>query len=162
MEAGISDPLSYEGPFADELRIVADIVQRAGAIPLRYHRTNIAVERKEGDEPVTLADRECSDFLVEHITAAFPDDIVISEEAPDDLRRLDAKRVWYIDPIDGTKSFIAGGMGYCVMVGRRASAGGWSALSAQSRHLALCGQRRRRVGAAHSRRAKAPALLGYD
>ena len=117
MEAGISDPLSYEGPFADELRIVADIVQRAGAIPLRYHRTNIAVERKEGDEPVTLADRECSDFLVEHITAAFPNDVVISEEAPDDLKRLDAKRVWYIDPIDGTKSFIAGGVGYCVMVG---------------------------------------------
>jgi 3'(2'), 5'-bisphosphate nucleotidase len=116
-EAEISDPLSYEGPFSDELRTIADIVKRAGAIPLRYHGSDIDVERKEGDEPVTLADRECSEFLVAEVTQAFPDDIVISEEAADDLRRLDAERVWYIDPIDGTKSFIAGGTGYCVMVG---------------------------------------------
>ena len=115
--AGISDSPTYDGPYSDELRIIAAIVKRAGDIPLRYHGSDIHVERKEGDEPVTLADRECSEFLVAEISREFPEDIVISEEAADDLRRLDAKRVWYIDPIDGTKSFIAGGAGYCVMVG---------------------------------------------
>jgi len=117
MEAGISDSFPYEGPYAHELRILTDIVKDAGKIPLRYHGKDIDVERKEGDEPVTLADREASEFLVDAVSKAFPGDVIISEEAEDDLRRLDAERVWYIDPIDGTKSFIAGGTGYCVMVG---------------------------------------------
>ncbi len=116
-EAGISDSIPYDGPYRHELQTTAAIIKKAGAIPLRYHGLALSVERKEGDEPVTLADRECSEFLVAAMTKAFPEDVIISEEAADDLRRLDAERVWYIDPIDGTKSFIAGGTGYCVMLG---------------------------------------------
>lgn len=116
-EAGISDQPQYDGPFADELRITREFVAQAGEIALRYHGTELEVELKPGDEPVTRADRECSEFLVEAMTRAFPGDIIISEEDEDDVRRLDAERVWYIDPIDGTKSFIDGGNGYCIMLG---------------------------------------------
>lgn len=75
------------------------------------------MDLKIGDEPVTVADRECSEYLVDALKRAFPDDVIISEEGEDDVRRLEVDRVWYIDPIDGTKAFIEGGTGYCVMMG---------------------------------------------
>ena len=117
MEAAISDPNLYEGPYAHELRITRPLVAGAGEIAMRYHGTDLDVELKSGDEPVTVADRECSEFLVDAMTRAFPDDVIISEEGLDDPRRLEVDRVWYIDPIDGTKAFIQGGTGYCVMMG---------------------------------------------
>jgi 3'(2'), 5'-bisphosphate nucleotidase len=76
------------------------------------------VEMKPGDEPVTIADRKASELVVRGLREAFPDDVVISEESEDDLRRrLGAERVWYVDPIDGTKDFIAGRAGFAVMIG---------------------------------------------
>ncbi len=115
--AAISEPLAYQGPYAQELAEAVRIAVHAGDIPLRYHGQALEVEHKFGNEPVTLADRECSEFLVATLGTAFPGDILISEEAEDDLRRLQSPRVWYIDPIDGTKAFIKGGTGYCVMLG---------------------------------------------
>ena len=50
-------------------------------------------------------DRESHTFLVEAIRRARPGDAILSEEAADDLRRLDAERVWIIDPLDGTREF---------------------------------------------------------
>lgn len=44
-------------------------------------------------------------FLVDALRAARPDDVILSEEAADDRRRLGADRVWIIDPIDGTSEF---------------------------------------------------------
>lgn len=82
-----------------------------------YHGSELKVELKAGDEPVTAADRAASDLIVAGLRDAFPDDVIISEETADDLARLTAKRVWYIDPIDGTRDFIRGEDGFCVMVG---------------------------------------------
>ena len=44
-------------------------------------------------------------FLVSALQAARPDDVILSEEAADNRRRLQAERVWIIDPIDGTREF---------------------------------------------------------
>jgi 3'(2'), 5'-bisphosphate nucleotidase len=56
--------------------------------------------------------------VVGALRAAFPEDIIISEEAPDDPRRCESSaRVWYVDPIDGTKDFIRGAAGFAVMIG---------------------------------------------
>ncbi len=82
-----------------------------------YHGSAISVDMKPGNEPVTEADRRASDLIVAGLASAFPDDIVISEENADDLRRLSAERVWYVDPIDGTKDFIRGHEGFSVMIG---------------------------------------------
>lgn len=82
-----------------------------------YHGGELQVDLKAGDEPVTIADREASDLIVAGIAEVFPDDVVISEETADNLGRLGAERVWYIDPIDGTRDFIRGEDGFCVMIG---------------------------------------------
>lgn len=102
----------------DEARRLA---VEAGRLALRYREGDLKVELKAGDEPVTVADRESSRLIVAGLQAAFPGDVVISEETEDDLRRLQAERVWYIDPIDGTKDFIRGEDGFCVMIGLTAN-----------------------------------------
>lgn len=86
-------------------------------VALRYRDGDLRVELKPGDEPVTVADMACSKLIVAGLVEAFPDDIVISEEAADDKRRIGAERVWYIDPIDGTKDYIEGRDGFSVMIG---------------------------------------------
>ncbi len=101
-----------------ELDVARRAARDAGAVALRYHGSGVQVEMKPGNEPVTVADREASEIVVAALRAAFPDDVVISEEAPDDSRRSDpAARVWYVDPIDGTKDFIRGAAGFAVMIG---------------------------------------------
>ncbi len=50
-------------------------------------------------------DAESNAYLLRELAAHRPDDAVLSEEAADDLRRLDADRVWIIDPLDGTREF---------------------------------------------------------
>lgn len=75
------------------------------------------VEWKEGEEPVTATDRAVSELVVAGLSDAFPGDAVLSEELPDDGARFSARRTWLVDPIDGTKDFIAGRPGFAVMIG---------------------------------------------
>jgi 3'(2'), 5'-bisphosphate nucleotidase len=77
----------------------------------------LVVERKQGNELVTDADRRASELVVRGLRAAFPDDVVISEEEPDDPRRATAGRVWFVDPIDGTRDYIKGLAGFAAMIG---------------------------------------------
>lgn len=49
-----------------------------------------------------LADRTSDDFILERLRSLFPEDAILSEETEDDFNRLDANRVWIIDPVDGT------------------------------------------------------------
>lgn len=103
--------------FQAEIDIARRLAREAGKLSLRYREGDLKVELKAGDEPVTAADRAASKLIVAGLAEAFPDDVIISEEKADDLRRLQAARVWYIDPIDGTKDFIRGEEGFCVMIG---------------------------------------------
>ena len=105
------------GAFTVELETANRLARDAGDLAMKYHGGKLKVERKAEDEPVTIADREASDLIVAGLREAFPDDVIISEENADDLARLKAERVWYIDPIDGTKDFIRGEDGFCVMIG---------------------------------------------
>src|SRR5690606_30690488 len=54
------------------------------------------------------------------IPRLFPQDLVVSEE-PEPPKSTDASRVWYVDPIDGTKEFIRGGDDWTVMIGAAAN-----------------------------------------
>jgi 3'(2'), 5'-bisphosphate nucleotidase len=108
------------GPLGDELRAAATLAEAAGAVVAQMRLgtdASLGVEMKPGDEPVTKADRAASDLIVAGLAQAFPHDVVISEERADDLARLGAARVWYVDPIDGTKDFIRGSEGFAVMIG---------------------------------------------
>jgi 3'(2'), 5'-bisphosphate nucleotidase len=100
-----------------ELEVAERLARAAGALVLGLRGTGLDVEMKAGNEPVTEADRRASQLILQGLAEAFPDDVHISEENADDLRRLDAERVWYVDPIDGTKDFIRGHEGFAVMIG---------------------------------------------
>jgi 3'(2'), 5'-bisphosphate nucleotidase len=58
-----------------------------------------------GEELRAAGDRRSHLHLLGKLSAARPHDMVLSEEAGDDLARLDATRVWIIDPLDGTREF---------------------------------------------------------
>mgnify|MGYP000036990815 CR=1 FL=1 len=77
----------------------------------------LPVQWKDAEEPVTEADRAVSELCIARLGEQFPADVVLSEERPDDGARLTAARYWLVDPIDGTKDFIAGRAGYSVMIG---------------------------------------------
>ena len=111
-------------PYARELGVAYDLALAAGIVVMAVRNgvgadgsADLGVEWKPGDEPVTIADKRASALIVAGLRQAFPDDVVISEEAPDDLARLTASRVWYVDPVDGTKDFFRGGEGFAVMIG---------------------------------------------
>lgn len=100
---------------AQELEVALELARRAGEEVLRLRGGELGVEMKPGDEPVTVADKLASDLIVAGLTARFPGDPVISEEAP--VTRLVPERMWLVDPIDGTKDFIRGSDGFSVMIG---------------------------------------------
>ena len=82
------------------------LADTAGEIVRRYFRRGVAVDDKPDMSPVTVADREAEAALRALIERRFPDHGILGEEHGS--ARTDAERVWVLDPIDGTKSFISG------------------------------------------------------
>jgi len=105
------------GTHATEADEIARIARSAGRILLRYFGSSTPVEWKSPGDPVTRADREASDFIVGKLRRLFPDDGILSEEMPDQASRLSRSRVWMVDPMDGTREFIAGREEFAVMIG---------------------------------------------
>src|SRR5262249_31317394 len=75
------------------------------------------VDWKSPGDPVTIADREANELIVRKLAQEFPKHAILSEEAPDDLRRLDESHVWMIDPMDGTREFIEHSDEFAVQIG---------------------------------------------
>ncbi|MBX2998214.1 MAG: 3'(2'),5'-bisphosphate nucleotidase CysQ [Caldilineaceae bacterium] len=100
-----------------ELALVMKVAREAGTIVNTFYVGSSEVEYKSPDEPVTEADRSANQHIVSRIHAAFPDDGILSEESQDDLSRLEKERVWIIDPLDGTKEFIARNGEFSIMIG---------------------------------------------
>ena len=104
-----------------ELETAVDLAKQAGKIILDFYENGFEIEEKIFDdnfsEPVTIADRTASKIIVEGLSAAFPDDGILSEEEFDDRQRLGKKRVWIIDPLDGTKGFIEKNGDFAVQIG---------------------------------------------
>jgi 3'(2'), 5'-bisphosphate nucleotidase len=100
-----------------EAQVAMQLALQAGDLVRGFWGTDLTVDKKKGDEPVTIADHQANDLLVAGLRQAFPGDAILSEEIPDDGSRLNNRRVWMVDPIDGTRDFIAGDTGFAVMVG---------------------------------------------
>jgi 3'(2'), 5'-bisphosphate nucleotidase len=84
----------------------------AAAVRLAEAAGSLLMEIREGlgngttPEDVRAAgDRESNTLLLSLLRRDFPADAVLSEEAEDDLKRLDSRRVWIVDPLDGTREF---------------------------------------------------------
>jgi histidinol phosphatase-like enzyme (inositol monophosphatase family) len=91
---------------AAHLALAGALADKAGAIARRHFRSQLIVETKNDNTPVTAADREAEAEMRALIEARFPDHGVLGEELG--RTRPEADYVWVIDPIDGTKSFISG------------------------------------------------------
>lgn len=109
------------GLYERELRIALRLAREAGAAILGYYDKPLQVERKvdadEHTEPVTQADRTANELIVNGIRREFPDDGILAEESIDTERRLSKRRVWMIDPMDGTSGFIARDGDFAVQIG---------------------------------------------
>jgi histidinol phosphatase-like enzyme (inositol monophosphatase family) len=99
----------------DLLGFATEVVWRAGLATLAYFQTDVAIETKADNSPVTRADREAEVIMRELIEQAFPDDCICGEEFGETRRGV--RRRWIIDPIDGTRSFVRGVPLYGVMLG---------------------------------------------
>src|SRR5438067_10994257 len=107
-----------EGEFERELRVVVELARRAGEAALEFYGGPLRVEHKEEfDEPVTQADRAVNELIVRALQQEFPEDGILAEESVDTARRLGRERVWMVDPLDGTKGFIAGTGDFAVQIG---------------------------------------------
>jgi myo-inositol-1(or 4)-monophosphatase len=97
-----------------------EAAREAGEIALAYYRrdapTTARVEAKAGGSPVTQADLEVDAFLRERLGARFPAAGWLSEETEDDLRRLACASLLVVDPIDGTRGFLAGDPRWAVSI----------------------------------------------
>jgi myo-inositol-1(or 4)-monophosphatase len=85
---------------------LAEAVRAAGAVALKTFRAPLKSWIKGKDSPVCEADIAANDLL--HARLAGDGIAWLSEESLDDSARLSARRVWVIDPIDGTRAYIAG------------------------------------------------------
>lgn len=105
--------------FEEELQTASVIAREAGRILLRIYATDFGVDYKgQGtSDPVTEADRQANALIVRRLRAAFPQDGIVAEESEDNGAALTKRRIWYVDPLDGTKEFIAKNGEFSVMIG---------------------------------------------
>lgn len=106
-----------ENHFSKELETAEQAVREAGEIIMSLYGKDYRITEKGKGNPVTTADLEANRRIQEIILGRFPEDGWLSEENQDNLKRLDSARVWVVDPIDGTKEFIASIPQFAVSVG---------------------------------------------
>ena len=110
-----------ETNYKEEIRIAVELARAAGAVLLEHYHSPFLVEQKinalQEMEEVTAADREANELIVTRLRQEFPDDGILAEESSDTEHRLDKDRVWLIDPMDGTKNFIARDGDFAVQIG---------------------------------------------
>jgi len=82
------------------------LADAARPIVMQYFRSNLTIDSKADESPVTLADQEAEKIIRQLIETTFPDHGIYGEEF--DPVRLNADYIWVIDPIDGTQAFATG------------------------------------------------------
>ncbi len=90
---------------SSRLSFAIEAARKAGKSTLDHFHRSVVVELKEDQSPVTVADRNAEQILRDEINRVYPGETILGEE-----QGLTGKGLtrWIIDPIDGTKSFIAG------------------------------------------------------
>jgi myo-inositol-1(or 4)-monophosphatase len=104
---------------AESLRTYLDFATEtaweAGQLTLGYFQTNLRPEFKADMSPVTIADQESEKLIRSRIEKRFPGHAIIGEEYGADNEENSHR--WFIDPIDGTRSFVRGVPLYAVLIG---------------------------------------------
>ena len=96
--------------------LLTDAVREAGALALSLFRTELKNWTKGASSPVSEADIRVNDLLESRLRSATPDYGWLSEESVDNDQRLGKRLTWIVDPIDGTRGYLAGREDWCVSV----------------------------------------------
>ncbi len=99
---------------AETLQRIHSALEAARQIFTSFTSGAIEAEYKAGHDPVTEVDKSVDAVLRKELLRE--GEGWLSEESPDDLSRLEKKRVWIVDPLDGTREFVAGIPEFCVSV----------------------------------------------
>lgn len=91
---------------AEDLALIVQAAHAAGELALKLRRAGLTTAYKEGDSPVTNADLATDEQIKATLQAARPDYGWLSEETHDDPARRARRRLFVVDPIDGTRAFI--------------------------------------------------------
>jgi myo-inositol-1(or 4)-monophosphatase len=110
-----ADRLNDDVPTRDAA-LLTETVREAGALALSLFRTELKNWTKGASSPVSEADIAVNDLLEKRLRSATPDYGWLSEESVDDDTRLGKHLVWIVDPIDGTRGYLAGREDWCVSV----------------------------------------------
>ncbi len=103
--------------WTEELKVATQAIKQAQKEVLRYYTQDIEVKYKNHGDPITLADSKADEVLYDLIMNEFPEDGWLSEESTQDpLLALQEKRLWVVDPLDGTKDFIQKTGDFCISV----------------------------------------------
>jgi len=101
-------------PLDNDLAKIKHSLALARQVVSSFTSGRIKAELKAGGDPVTAADVELDKVLRETLVDA--DDGWLSEETVDNLSRLKKRRVWIVDPLDGTREFVEGIDQWCISV----------------------------------------------
>jgi myo-inositol-1(or 4)-monophosphatase len=113
---GIHNKIVTRDTWARDAALLTDSVREAGALALSLFRTELKNWTKGASSPVSEADIRVNDLLESRLRSATPDYGWLSEESVDDDARLGKQLVWIVDPIDGTRGYLAGREDWCVSV----------------------------------------------
>src|SRR5579864_6112919 len=105
----------HSSSYSDILKRIEDALDAARAVFQRFTPGEVQAEFKAGYDPVTEADRAVDKVLRQNLLR--DGEGWLSEESADDLARLEQKRVWIVDPLDGTREFVLGLPEFCVSIG---------------------------------------------
>ncbi|MDC3955120.1 3'(2'),5'-bisphosphate nucleotidase CysQ family protein [Polyangium jinanense] len=105
-----------------ELLTVLGIAREAAEIVRAVYRTTFAVEMKGPNDPVTRADREANTLICARLAETFPGVPIIAEETPPETaaearKMVQNDRVFFVDPLDGTREFADRNPEFAVMIG---------------------------------------------
>ena len=114
--ADVSAGIGREIYMTRDAALLKDTVRQAGALALSLFRTELKKWTKGASSPVSEADIAVNDLLENKLRSVTPDYGWLSEESSDDESRLAKRLVWIVDPIDGTRGYLAGRGDWCVSV----------------------------------------------
>lgn len=106
----------FRETLARDTALLNNAVREAGALARQMFRTELKNWTKGASSPVSEADIAVNDLLEDRLRSATPDYGWLSEESVDDETRLGKRLTWIVDPIDGTRAYLAGREDWCVSV----------------------------------------------
>ncbi len=116
MECRLPESKNIAECIQEDLILLRAVAKEAGELALTWFQKGAKRWDKSPDNPVTQADIEVNDRIALRLLSERPTYGWLSEETKDDAENRDMSRVFVVDPIDGTKAFIAGEPYFCVSI----------------------------------------------